>query len=148
MKNTIIKGMSVLACFAFIACGQNEKKKEEFAPKEKYCGVELTGFEVLDLKNVLKNQVPVSAADEALNQKLVNNIDSLTGGTQQIGMRIFYKDKDKVSMYVQGPDDAAVTEKVCCYLLGAELDTQLPKQRNVLYYTEKSDNIVAGIKSK
>lgn len=146
MKTTIKSFVALFACLAVIACG--EKKKEETAKKEKYCGVELTGFQVIDLKAIANRGFNASEDDQVLIKKIVNDVNALFDSKYEIGMAFFMKDDNKVGMYIMGPDDPAVTEKVMCYLLGTNMDNVLPKERNLLYYTGNHNNIVAGIKSK
>lgn len=146
MKTTIKSFITLLACLAIVSCG--DKKKEETVKKEKYCGVELTGFQVIDLKTIANSGFTGTEEDKKLVQKIVNDVNALFEGKYEIGMSFFMKDKDKVGMYILGPDDPAVTEKVMCYLLGTNMDNVLPKERNLLYYTGDHNNIVAGIRSK
>ena len=148
MKTTMKSLIALFACLAIVSCGQGEKKKEESAVKEKYCGIELTGFEVIDLKTLVNSGFKGTEEDTKLIQKIVNDVNDLFEDKYEIGMSFILKDKDKVAIYIQGPEEPAVVEKVCCYLLGSDVDSILPKERKLLYYTEAHTNIVAGIQTK
>jgi len=148
MKTTMKSLIALFACLAIVSCGQSEKKKEEFAKKDKYCGIELTGFEVIDLKTLANSGFKGTEADQKLIKDIVNEVNDLFEDKYEIGMAFIMKDNEKAGIYIQGPDDAAVVEKVCCHLLGKDMDGRLPKERKLLYYTEAHTNIVAGVQTK
>jgi hypothetical protein len=145
MKNITIKGfIAVVACTAIISCGKGKDEK----PKEKYCGVELSGFEVIDLKAVIDKGFTATDEDNKLMKDIVNDINDLFGDKYEIGMSIFMKDKDAVGMYFVGPDDAAVVEKISCHILGKDYEGRLPKNKKLLFYTNDHNTIVAAVKTK
>ena len=145
MKNAIIKSFMILAvCAAIVSCGERKDTK----PKEKYCGVELSGFEVIDLKGIIDKGFKTTDEDNKLMKDIVNEINDLFDDKYEIGMSIFMRDKDVVGMYFVGPDDAAVVEKISCHILGKDYDGRLPKNKKLLFYTNAHSSLVAAIKTK
>lgn len=53
-----------------------------------------------------------------------------------------------MGLYVIGPDDQNVVEKISCFLLSEQLDAKLPSDRYRLFYSNEHENLVAGIRNR
>ncbi|AXG75181.1 hypothetical protein DVK85_13465 [Flavobacterium arcticum] len=143
MKTTIKTLLVLITCFTLANCN----KKQE-APKEKYCGVEITGFEIMDLKTIGNKGYTYTDADKVLAGDMMEAVDKMLGKTDAVKFSYFMRDENTIGMYVIGPDDQAEVEKISCFLLKEDFDGRLPKERKLLFYTNDHNTLVAAIKSK
>lgn len=145
MKNTIIKGFMVLAvCAAIVSCG---KGKDE-PLKEKYCGLEISAFDVIALKKIGDKGYTFSDDDNKLAADMMAALKGLFDNKYDIQIGFIERNADKIGLYVITPDDQKVVEKVSCYLLENDFDGRLPKTRNLLFYTPDHNTLLAAVKTK
>lgn len=123
-------------------------KKTQDPPKEKYCGIEMTGFEVMDSKTIAKKGYTHTSADKELSGDMMAAIDSISGKAYEVNFSFFMRDKEKIGLYVIGPNDQAEVEKISCLLLTEDFDGRLPEERELLFYTNDHNTLLAAIKSK
>lgn len=143
MKTSIIK--SALTIFTVIALTGCVQKQEV---KEKYCGLEMSGFEVMDAKMIGNKGYEYTAEDKDLLVDVTDGVHKLFNDELEIEFFFFMKDKDKIGMYIIAPDDKEVVEKISCYLLKNDFEERLPATRNLIFYTDKHETLVAAVKSK
>lgn len=143
MKNVIIK--SVLIIFTgmtIIGCGQ----KQEI--KEKYCGVEMSGFEVMDAKTAGNKGYDYTENDKKLLVDITEAVHKLFNDELEIEFFFFMKTSDKIGMYIIAPEDQEIVKTISCYLLNNNFEGRLPDNKNLIFYTDKHETLVAAIKSK
>lgn len=143
MKTSIIK--SALAIFTVVVMAGCEKKQEV---KEKYCGLEMSGFEVMDAKMIGNKGYEYTAEDKDLLVDITEQVHKLFNDELEIEFFFFMKDKDKIGMYIIAPDDKEVVEVISCYLLKNDFEGRLPSNKNLIFYTDKHETLVAAIKNK
>lgn len=143
MKTTIKTLLLLATCLVFTNC-----KKTQDPPKEKYCGIEMTGFEVMDSKTIAKKGYTHTSADKKLSGDMMAAIDSMSGEAYDVNFSFFMRDNEKIGLYVIGPDDQAEVEKISCLLLTEDFDGRLPEERELLFYTNDHSTLLAAIKSK
>lgn len=143
MKTSIIK--SALAIFTVVVMAGCEKKQEV---KEKYCGLEMSGFEVMDAKMISNKGYEYTAEDKDLLVDITEQVHKLFNDELEIEFFFFMKDKDKIGMYIIAPDDKEVVEVISCYLLKNDFEGRLPSNKNLIFYTDKHETLVAAIKNK
>lgn len=140
MKKNLV--MVSLWAFALLSC-----KGEKQEIKEKYCGVEMTGYEVMDYKTMGNKGYTYSDADKALHSKLTDTLNKMFKDEHDIVVSFAYKDNDKMALYIVAPDDKAIVEKISCYLLQTRIEG-MPTNKNVMFYTEDHNTLVAAVKTK
>ncbi|OIQ16288.1 MAG: hypothetical protein BM557_10475 [Flavobacterium sp. MedPE-SWcel] len=123
-------------------------KKQHEAPKEKYCGIEVTGFEIMDLKTIANKGYTYTDEDKALAGDMMRAVEEIPNNSYKAKFSFFMKDENTIGMYIIGPDDQAAVEKISCLLLQEDFDGRLPENRKLLFYTDDHANLVAAIKSK
>ena len=140
---TIFKPLAV-ACLllTLISCGQKQE------PKEKYCGYEVSGFEVIDLKAAGDKGYTYTDEDKKLAADITAAINGLFDTNKDIKIGFILKTDAKIGLYILGPDDGESVEKISCYLLQNNFDGRLPEERRLLFYTETNQTIVAAIRNK
>lgn len=143
MKTSIIK--SALAIFTVVVMASCGKKQEV---KEKYCGLEMSGFEVMDAKMIGNKGYEYTAEDKDLLVDITEQVHKLFNDELEIEFFFFMKDKDKIGMYIIAPDDKEVVEVISCYLLKNDFEGRLPSNKNLIFYTDKHETLVAAIKNK
>lgn len=143
MKTSIIK--SALAIFTVVVMAGCGKKQEV---KEKYCGLEMSGFEVMDAKMIGNKGYEYTAEDKDLLVDITEQVHKLFNDELEIEFFFFMKDKDKIGMYIIAPDDKEVVEVISCYLLKNDFEGRLPSNKNLIFYTDKHETLVAAIKNK
>ena len=140
MKNRLIKSLYIFsAALLLTACGQNEK------PKELYCGIGMSAFEVMDAKSAAAN-FKYTEADKVLLTGVTQEVKAIAGD-KPAEVYFFQKDEKFIGIYIVAPDDKALVEKISCALLKSTLDG-LPDTRKVVFYTNEHNNLVAAVKTK
>ena len=143
MKTSIIKSaLAIFTVVVMVSCG----KKQEV--KEKYCGLEMSGFEVMDAKMIGNKGYEYTAEDKDLLVDITEQVHKLFNDELEIEFFFFMKDKDKIGMYIIAPDDKEVVEVISCYLLKNDFEGRLPSNKNLIFYTDKHETLVAAIKNK
>jgi len=143
MKTSIIKSaLAIFTVVVMVGCG----KKQEV--KEKYCGLEMSGFEVMDAKMIGNKGYEYTAEDKDLLVDITEQVHKLFNDELEIEFFFFMKDKDKIGMYIIAPDDKEVVEVISCYLLKNDFEGRLPSNKNLIFYTDKHETLVAAIKNK
>ncbi len=143
MKTIIKILLTLFTCFTLTNCGQ---KKE--GPKDKYCGTEITGFEVMDLKTIRNKGYTYTDEDKELAGDMMDAVNKMLGKEDAVKFSYIMKDENTIAMYVLGPNDQAEVEKISCLLLKEDFDGRLPKERKLLFYTDDHNTLVAAIKTK
>lgn len=115
--------------------------------KEKYCGVEMSGFEVLDYKKMGDAGYNYTADDKILLEQLTLGINGLFKDKEKIEVYFAMKDANKIAIYIVAPDDKAMVEQISCYILNSQFQN-LPASRNILFYTNAHNTLVAAVKTK
>ena len=139
-----VKSLFILfATLSLVGC-----KKTQDPPKEKYCGIEMTGFEVMDTKTIANEGYTYTPEDRELAADMIAAIDSMSGKAYDINFSFFMRNKEKIGLYVLGPDDQKDVEKISCLLLKENFGGRLPKERELLFYTKDHSTLLAAIKSK
>ncbi|MNK07699.1 hypothetical protein D3C87_256160 [compost metagenome] len=143
MKTSIIKSaLAIFTVVVMLSCG----KKQEV--KEKYCGLEMSGFEVMDAKMIGNKGYEYTAEDKDLLVDITEQVHKLFNDELEIEFFFFMKDKDKIGMYIIAPDDKEAVEVISCYLLKNDFEGRLPSNKNLIFYTDKHETLVAAIKNK
>jgi hypothetical protein len=137
MKTTILT--SALAVLLLTSCGQNEK------PKDMYCGIGMSAFEVIDAKTMAAN-FKYADADKTLLEAVTNEVKGVYA-EKPVEVYFFNKKPEEIGIYVVAPNDKAVVEKICCDLLQSTLPG-LPATRKIVFYTNENNNLVAAVKTK
>lgn len=140
MKTTF-KFFTFIFCIALTACGG----KQEAA--DKYCGKELSAFQVMDLKKIGDQGYTFSDEDNKLAADMIAALNGLYETSPEIQIGFIMKEADKIGLYVLVPD-ATYVEKASCYLLQNDFDGRLPKTRNLVFYSKGTNDLLAGIRSK
>jgi hypothetical protein len=135
-KTTVTAALSLLL---LASCGQNEK------PKEMYCGIGMSAFEVIDAKTMAAN-FKYTDADKTLLTAVTAEVKSIYA-EKPVEVYFFNKKADEIGIYVVAPNDKAVVEKICCDLLQSALPG-LPATRKIVFYTNENNNLVAAVKTK
>lgn len=130
-----------LIMLTLISCGQKQERKEL------YCGQEMSSFEVMDYKAMNDKGFTYNAADKDLYNKLLEGITNHAANDVEVQLSFAHKDNDKIALLIIAPSDKAIVEKISCYLLQANLDG-FPKNRNLLFYTNEHNTLVAAVKNK
>jgi hypothetical protein len=145
---TITKTFILLSAIALTSCGQGSKKDDgQPAVAEKYCGQEISGYEVMDLK-ALGNNYKYTEEDNKLHNDLAAEVNKQFNDTVKVELFFTQRTPEIISMYVMAPDDKAIVEKVSCYIMQNDFNGRLPKTRKLLFYTPKHNTLVAAIKTK
>jgi hypothetical protein len=140
MKNIFQKSIIAFsAALLLTACGQNEK------PKEMYCGLGMSAFEVIDAKTMAAN-FKYPGDSKALLAEVTKEVTALAPDTK-IEVYFYFKDAKEVGVYIVAPDDKALVEKISCAILNSTI-AGLPETRKVVFYTNESTNLVAAVKTK
>lgn len=130
---------SALALVLLSSCGQTEK------PKEMYCGIGMSAFEVIDAKTMAAN-FKYTEADKTLLTAVTAEVKSVYA-EKPVEVYFYNKKVDEIGIYVVAPNDKAVVEKICCDLLQSTLP-DLPATRKIVFYTNENNNLVAAVKTK
>jgi hypothetical protein len=139
---TIKTALLLLIAFTITNCGQKQE------PKEKYCGIEISGFEVIDLKAIGDKGFNYTEEDRSTERGLTAELNALFDNTKNIKVIFFMKTDDTIGMYIMAPDDQQVVEKISCHILTNTFNGRLPENRKLLFYTDAHDTLVAAIKTK
>jgi hypothetical protein len=140
MKNIFKKSLFVFSTALLLtACGQNEK------PKEMYCGLGMSAFEVMDAKSMAAN-FKYTEKDKVLLTMVTDEVKSVAGD-KPTEVYFFNSDDTFLGIYVVAPDDKALVEKISCALLQSS-SAGLPETRKIVFYTNQSNNLVAAVKTK
>lgn len=143
MKKFIIKSaLIIFTGMTIIGCGQKQEVKE------KYCGVEMSGFEVMDAKTAGNKGYDYTEDDKKLLVDITEAVHQLFNDELEIEFFFFMKTSDKIGMYIIAPEDQKIVETISCYLLKNNFDGRLPENKNLIFYTDKHETLVAAIKSK
>lgn len=143
MKKAIIKSaLIIFMSMTIIGCG----KKQEV--KEKYCGVEMSGFDVMDAKSLGSKGYDYTPDDKKLLVDVTEAVHKLFNDELEIEFFFFMKDSNKIGMYIIAPDDQSIVETISCYLLRNNFEGRLPENKNLIFYTDKHETLVAAIKNK
>lgn len=137
MKMKIIA--SAYAVLLLASCGQKEK------PKEMYCGIGMSAFEVIDAKTMASN-FKYTDADRALLDSVTAEIGRAYS-EKEVKVYFYNHKPAELGVYVVGPDDKAVVEKIACTVLQSK-QPGLPKLRKVVFYTDAHSSLVAAVKTK
>ena len=124
-----------------ISCGH----KAEI--KEKYCGVEMSGFEVLDYKKMGDAGYDYTKEDKILLEQLTLGINGLFKDKEKVEVYFAMKNAEKIAIYIVAPDDKTMVEQISCFILNSQLQN-LPAHRNILFYTNAHNTLVAAVKTK
>ncbi|QYJ68306.1 hypothetical protein [Flavobacterium litorale] len=143
MRTTIKTLLVVVTCLTLANCN-----KTPATPQEKYCGIEITGFEVMDLKTMKGKGYTYTKEDKALAGDMMDAVNEKLGTEDAVKFSFFMKDDKTIGIYVITADDQEVVEKVSCLLLENDFNGRLPKERKLLFYTDDHDTLVAAIKTK
>lgn len=130
-----------LAVFILFSCGQQQERKEL------YCGIEMSGFEVIDFKTMANKGYAYTEEDKALHEKLTEGVKQLLDNKEEIQISFAFKENDTIALFIIAPSDKEIVEKISCYLLKEDFDG-FPKNRNLMFYTNEHNTIVAGVKNK
>jgi hypothetical protein len=133
----------VVLSIAFVVISACAHKAEI---KEKYCGIEMSGFEVLDYKKMGDDGYNYTTEDKVLLNELTTNINRLFNNKEKIEVYFADKTKDNIAVYIVAPDDKVMVEKISCYILKAEFNN-MPPNRNLLFYTNEHNTLVAAVKT-
>ncbi|WP_116789120.1 hypothetical protein [Flavobacterium psychrotrophum] len=140
MKNIFQKSfIAFSAALLLTACGQNEK------PREMYCGLGMSAFEVIDAKT-LAAKFTYPGDSKALLAEVTNEVTAISAETK-VEVYFYFKDAKQVGIYIVAPDDKALVEKISCTILKSTI-AGLPETRKVVFYTNESTNLVAAVKTK
>lgn len=131
----------IFILFTLISCGHRAEIKE------KYCGVEMSGFEVLDYKKMGDAGYDYSKEDKILLEQLTLGINGLFKDKEKIEVYFAMKNAEKIAIYIVAPDDKAMVEQISCYILNSKFQN-LPANRNILFYTNAHNTLVAAVKTK
>lgn len=143
MKKIIFKSALIIFMgMTVIGCG----KKQEVV--EKYCGVEMSGFEVIDAKTAGNAGYNYTEDDKKLLVDITKAVHELFNNELEIEFFFFMKDSDKIGMYIIAPEDQKTVETISCYLLKNNFEGRLPENKNLIFYTDKHETLVAAIKNK
>ncbi len=136
----IVKIALAALCISVIGCGQKSE------PVEKYCGLEVPGFEVINLKSLGDKGYEYSDEDNKLAGDMMDAVKQNFNADIRLG---FIKRNDnEFAAYILGPSDQEVVEKISCYLLENNFDNRLPEMRWLLFYTDDHSSLVAAVKTK
>lgn len=140
MKNIFQKSIIAFsAALLLTACGQNEK------PKEMYCGLGMSAFEVIDAKTMAAN-FKYTNHDKELLETVKQEVNAVTADS--VAEVYFYTSTPKLlGIYVVAPNDKAVVEKISCTLLQLK-NRAMPEDRKIVFYTNENTNLVAAVKTK
>lgn len=130
-----------LAACILISCGQQQERKEL------YCGIEMSGFEVMDFKTMANRRYNYTDEDKALHTQLTEGVNQLLDNKEDVQISFAFKENDTIALFIIAPSDKEIVEKISCYLLKEDFKG-FPKNRNLLFYTNEHDTLVAGVKSK
>ncbi len=139
---------STISTFILGLCGLMLIACDTQPPLDKYCGQELTNTQVIGIKTQGENSYEYSDADLDLLADLTTEVQELFNDTLVIEVFFFLKDRDRIGLYLIGPDDKAVLKKISCYLLDKETTDRLPMDRYLLFYSNENEDLVAGIRKK
>lgn len=132
----------VLIGFTLTSCGEEQK------PREKYCGIEMSGFEVMDLKSLRNKGYEHTTEDKELAGDMMDAVKSISDNEYEAKFSFFMRDENAIGLYIVAPNDSAAVEKISCLLLEEDFNGRLPKQRKLLFYTDEHETILAAIKTK
>lgn len=142
MKRIFAIIIAVMVCSTLLKCGETQK------PKEKYCGIEISGFEVMDLKTIGNQGYTYTDEDKQLAGDMMDAVNKMLGKEDAVRFSYFMRDENTIGMYVIGPNDQEAVEKISCLLLQEDFGGRLPGERKLLFYTDDHETLVAAIKSK
>ena len=143
MRNFFIKCLSIVfVCCLVYSCGQAE------GVKEKYCGVEMSSFQAMELKKTGNAGYEFSDDDKKLAADVIDELNALYNNKYKFNIGFIERNSEKISLYIIVPDDKKIIEKVSCHILQNDFDGRLPKTRNLLFYTSAYDKLLIGIKNK
>lgn len=70
------------------------------------------------------------------------------GDSMVIEVFFFLSNEKEIGVYVFGPKDDKIIEKMSCAIMTNEYVNHVPEMRYMLYYATDEDPLLAGIKSK
>lgn len=133
---------SVLMMFlALTSCGEKQEVKELG------CGVEMSGYEVMDTKTLGNKGFTYSEADNKLALEMGDAASRLVGEEDEVKIAFVEKDDSKFAAFVVGPAEIEQVEKISCMIF-SDFSAQLPKEKKLLFYTDDHNTLVAAIKTK
>lgn len=135
----VIVTLFILA--TILSCGHKAEVKE------KYCGMEMSGFEVLDYKKKGDAGYDYTKEDKILLEQLTLGINGLFKDKEKVEVYFATKSVEKIAIYIVAPDDKAMVEQISCYILNSQFQN-MPTNRNILFYTNAHNTLVAAVKTK
>ncbi len=134
--------MLLLSAVAMVSCGQKQE------PKERYCGKDISGFEVMDLKK-LGETYKFTEADNKLALDVQNVLTKMAADKKaEIEVGMIVHDKERIGFYIIVPEDPEIIEASSCYLLQNDMGGRLPKSRKLLFYAKDHNSLLAAITNK
>ena len=133
-----------LSSIAFFSCemvGTNPVRQK------KYCGVEMSEREVMDVTTRGKG-FDYSDKDMELHSEIAYFAQEIGGDSAIIEVFFILSNKNELGIYLSGPNNPEIIEKMICAILTRKYKNQVPSIRYILYYDENPEGrLIAKIKS-
>jgi phosphotransferase system HPr-like phosphotransfer protein len=137
----LLSSVFITLALAVTSCAEKQEVKEQ------YCGLEMSGFEVMDYKAMANKGFDYNDADTALHTTLTAEVNKLFNDEHKIVVAFAAKDNNRIALFIVGPDEKAIIEKISCYLLSSKING-LPANRNLMFYAEDHTTLIAAVKNK
>lgn len=140
-KQILVSLASVLAVF-FVTC------KNRQTGNEKYCGYTLTREEAVAIKTEGSKTHRYTDGDLEELAEITTTIQNLFNDTLEMEVFYFLRDEQRIGIYINCSDNPEVLGKISCLLLGDKFKKMLPPDKYILFYSDESSGLVAGVKSR
>ena len=144
-KNPVL----LILFFVLIAAFYNFKVNNHVvaSPKEKYCGFEMSEDEVVDVKT-RGIGYKYSHNDMEIQSEIADIAQKVGGDSIIIEVFFFLSNENELGIYLFGPNDPKLIEKMDCAIINAKYKNKVPSKKYILYYETDKEPLLAGIKSQ
>jgi len=115
--------------------------------QKKYCGIEMSEREVVDIIKRGKGY-NYSDKDWEVHSEIAYFAQEIGGDSAIIEVFFILSTQNELGIYLSGPNNPKIIEKMICAILTRKYKNQIQPKRYILYYDENAEGrLIAKIKS-
>jgi hypothetical protein len=134
----------MISSLIFYGC---EVRSTNNITQKRYCGVEMSEREVVEVIRRGKGY-EYSDKDMELHSEIAYFAQEIGGDSIIIEVFFILSNKNELGIYLSGPNNVAIIDKMICAILTRKYKNQIPTIKYILYYDETDENqLIAKIKS-